>query len=125
MDGFETYRIHLGEEKKKFVDDFRRPYVLPGGQVIYQQLRECICKNRKGPDGGVCGWCCGAILFSLSLTLVLILIRFFNSFVHTNLKFPCFYYCFSYLFKCFIKFRILCSTKLYDKFFKFFIRLRL
>ena len=40
-----------------------RPYALPGGRHIMVLIHGCRCseRERRGPDGGVCGACGGAI----------------------------------------------------------------
>lgn len=41
--------------------EYARPMALPGGGIGLVRLRECACGNRRGPNGGVCGRCGGAI----------------------------------------------------------------
>lgn len=38
-----------------------RPYKLPEGGETMVRLDECCCKDRRGPEHGVCGNCGGAI----------------------------------------------------------------
>jgi hypothetical protein len=39
-----------------------RPLVQQDGKIVLVCLDECDCgKNRRGPDGGVCGCCAKAI----------------------------------------------------------------
>jgi hypothetical protein len=40
-----------------------RPYMLPSGTETFKHLELCRCveKERRGPQGGVCGKCGGAI----------------------------------------------------------------
>lgn len=38
-----------------------RPLLLPGGTTIYEATPVCLCSARRGPLGGVCGNCGGAI----------------------------------------------------------------
>lgn len=38
-----------------------RPRVLEDGRRVYENVPPCHCDDRRGPAGGVCGNCCGAI----------------------------------------------------------------
>jgi len=38
-----------------------RPLLLPSGQTVWIPVPACTCEDRRGPAGGVCGNCSGAI----------------------------------------------------------------
>jgi hypothetical protein len=42
---------------------YERPRVLPSGKIRYVLVSECECRaeERRGPPGGCCGQCAGAI----------------------------------------------------------------
>lgn len=40
---------------------YPRPFIKHDGTRVTVLMPPCQCSNRKGPLGGVCGWCNGAI----------------------------------------------------------------
>jgi len=46
---------------------YPRKYITPEGKPSLQWLKECTCKTRRGPEGGVCGSCGRAILNEMEI----------------------------------------------------------
>lgn len=49
------------KDTQKAGSRYLRPRKLESGLIDYDRVPECICPNRRGPAGGICGACNGAI----------------------------------------------------------------
>lgn len=55
----EAQRLQAPSEPPR--QGFLRPYVFADGRHRYERLPLCVCDDRRGPAGGVCGNCAAAI----------------------------------------------------------------